>query len=193
MAHCSCSSLFYSNRLAVYASICHSSFSTVRGCRQLPIRLSEHIIASCSIFHPNCHRLRGKWIFRSLKLCERQHSALRGHLCRCFHIHFGFWWAFLTKQKQINTLLDRRQNSLLRRNDTKMQREERESERQKPTFFFFLFWLLISIRPQNENVAWGVDLWPKTISLHLSIFCLPMADKIDRIHRYFMMQEISCY
>lgn len=35
-AHCSDSSLFYSNRLPVYASICHSSFSTIRGSQQLP-------------------------------------------------------------------------------------------------------------------------------------------------------------
>lgn len=77
----------------------------------------------------------------------------------------------MTKQKQINSLYDSG-------NDTKMQRE---GERRGQKLF---------IQLQNENVAEGVDLWP-TISLHLLIFCLPPADKIDRIHRYFMTQRIS--
>lgn len=66
---------------------------------------------------------------------------------------------------------------------------ERDRElRQQPIVFF-----PADCSASKWECGQGVDLWLKLISLHLLIFCLPPADKIDRIHRYFMMQKISCY
>lgn len=153
------------------------------------------------MFYPNCHHQVNISVAQS-KFWEQQQQEHVAHgetPMQMFSYSFGSWWAFLTKQEQINTLYDSRHNSKLGKNDTKIQRgrskkRETEWERERKRRGGGVERLSLIFHSASKwECGLGVDLWPETISLHLSIFCLPMADKIDRIHRYFMMQKVSCY
>lgn len=170
----------------MYASICHSCSAPSGDVGSSLEMTASLIIASCSIFHPNCHRLRGKWIFWWLKLWEqRQYVALGGTPMQMFSYSFWLLVSFSDKTKTDKHPVRQEAKHLAGEEwhrDTESEREE-ETETVIVDFHFVSHW----------ECDWGVDLWPKTISLQLLIFCLPVADKIDRIHRYFMMLKISCY
>lgn len=176
----------------MYASICHSCSAPsgdVGGSLEMTAKC---VITSCSILHPNCHRLYSKWIFKSLKTLRT--AAAGGAAAGAARnpegtpmqmFSYSFWLLVSFSDKTKTNKHPVRQQAKQLAGDGWHRDRDRERRREDRKFFF----LFSSADFHSEwECGLGVDLWP-TISLHLSIFCLPMADKIDRIHRYFMMQE----
>lgn len=141
----------------MYASICHSCSApsgNVGGSLEMTAKC---VITSCSILHPNCHRLYSKWIFKSLKTLRTAAAggaaagAARnpeGTPMQMFSYSFWLLVSFSDKTKT-NKHPVRQQAKQLAGDGWHRDRERRREDRK---YFFFSFLLLISI--QNENVAW---------------------------------------
>ena len=104
-AHCSRSSLFYKSFARLNLPLV---FSTIRGRRRLPG--NDRRAHNGFMFHFP-FKLSSSVRQMNFQASETQRAPApgpRGDTSRtCFHIHFGFWWDFVTKHKQINRLSDR--------------------------------------------------------------------------------------